>query len=154
MMLMNALKLILDIKYVKSIREEQGGTYGVMVGESLSNKPVPNFMLRIQFDTDPDKAELLADIAKKEIRQIIESGVSDEIMNKVREALINQFKNEWSIYNGYWSAVLKGWDQDQINPTEDYEQRASSLTSKMIQEFTARLISQDNLLEVVMNPKQ
>ncbi|MFV0398027.1 MAG: M16 family metallopeptidase [Bacteroidales bacterium] len=154
MMLMNALSLILDIKYVKSIREEQGGTYGVMVGESLSNKPVPNFMLRIQFDTDPNKAELLADIAKKEIQQIIENGVSDEIMNKVREALINRFKNEWSIYNGYWSAVLKEWDQEQINAIDDYEQRASSLTSKMIQEFTARLISQDNLLEVVMNPKQ
>ena len=53
------LRRILSTRYLESIREREGGSYGVGTGGQLSHDPVPAAILLMQFDTDPDKQERL-----------------------------------------------------------------------------------------------
>ena len=55
----NILSNILTNRYTKSIREEQGGTYGVGVSGSVSREPVTSYSIEMSFDCDPDKAATL-----------------------------------------------------------------------------------------------
>ena len=56
---LSALCDILDVRYVETIREEQGGTYGAAVYEQMDKYPYENYTVTIFFDCDPQNAEKL-----------------------------------------------------------------------------------------------
>ena len=67
---------ILTNRYTKSIREEQGGTYGVGVSGGASREPVNSYGVNMQFDCDPSKAAELKPLLYVEIDKIIKDGVT------------------------------------------------------------------------------
>jgi zinc protease len=48
----NAIGNILNIRYLESVREKEGGSYGVGVAGNLRNRPIEQALLFIQFDTN------------------------------------------------------------------------------------------------------
>ena len=76
---------ILDVRYTESIREEQGGTYGVSVYPGMSKYPYENYTVRIQFDCDPQNVDKLKAIIYEEIDKIKKEGPLDKDLNGVKE---------------------------------------------------------------------
>ncbi|MBQ8033912.1 MAG: insulinase family protein [Bacteroidales bacterium] len=151
---MSALKYVLDMTYTKTIREDEGGTYGVGVSASLSDRPRDEFSLMINFDTDPAKAEKLISIAKDGLADIVKNGVAQEYVSKAKESFLKSFP-ERQISNGYWMSVIYnyyGLDKD-IN-SEYVETVEKCVTSKNIQKLLKKMIKQGNMVKIVMNPKQ
>ncbi|MDO9154728.1 MAG: insulinase family protein, partial [Paludibacter sp.] len=60
---------ILNIRYLESIREKEGGTYGVGVRGSINNIPVDEAVLLMQFDTDAEKQQKLMGIIHSEVKE-------------------------------------------------------------------------------------
>ena len=71
---MEMIGRILSTRYLESIREREGGSYGVGCGGWMSNHPVPCAHLVMQFDTDPEKQEKLMGIIHEEVMTIVENG--------------------------------------------------------------------------------
>ena len=69
-MALSFLTQALNARYLVSIREEKGGTYGVHVSSTTGFVPKMNYEMEIQFDTNDQMADELCEIIMKEIETI------------------------------------------------------------------------------------
>ena len=149
--LSSALTHILDMTYVKSIREEEGGTYGVsaMTGVSEATKQVSTVIV---FDTDPAKADELIALAKQEYEAIAENGTEEEYIEKARTALVKAFP-EAQISNSYWQGVINDYVFYGYDSHSNYiETVEKCVNNENIAEFVKKTLKGGNMRELVMNP--
>lgn len=150
---LSALKQILDIVYVRTVREEAGGTYGVSVRTSMSRIPEGQTMLQMSFDTDPERVSAITPIISREIKNIAEKGPDDADFQKVKEYMLKKFQEDEKT-NGYWLSILgTNFFYGEDNHS-NYLSTVSALSKDDIKTLTKELISQNNFIEVIMNPKK
>lgn len=147
------LRSILDYRYLESCREREGGTYGVAVRQTLSSVPTPYACLKIAFDTDPDKEELLSKIIKEEIDKILKDGVRADDFQKAKEALQKSFA-ESLLENGYWNGQLVHLMKYSWCDNLTYSETLAKITSEDIRQTLKRIIDAGNLLEIKMKPNK
>ena len=82
---MTAIGNILNIRYLESIREKEGGSYGVGVRGSLGNTPIEEAILMMQFDTDPEKQAYLMSIIHKEVDEIVTNGPRQDDLQRSKK---------------------------------------------------------------------
>ena len=149
--LITAFNNILDIVYTKTIREDEGGTYGVGTQGLLVNAPSDQFVNLIVFDTDNERAEKLLGIAKAGLKEIAEQGPSDENFNKVKENLIKAHP-EKLIRNSYWKNIMSEYFDSGIDMSTDYIETVNkALTKENLQKIAKTIISGNEQL-VIMKP--
>ena len=83
----------LNSRYLVSIREEKGGTYGVQVSGSTEYIPSETYNMTISFDTNEEMADELREIVMKEIEEIAANGPKSEDIEKNREFMLKSWKN-------------------------------------------------------------
>ena len=147
---MGVLSDILDIVYTKSIREEQGGTYGVGVMGQINNRPSEEFMFYIAFDTNDEIYATLIDIAKAGLKDMAENGPSQEDLSKVIENKLKK-RVEQLQENNFWTSVISSLERDGIDYVTEYENIVKNITVESVAEF-AKQIANGNLKEVVQLP--
>lgn len=148
----NAISYILDMRYIKSIREEKGGTYGVQVRMSFDKFPKPVFVLNIAFKTDASKIDELMPIIAKEIQDVVSDGVSEENLRKFKEFNVKKFaENETS--NSSWMYYVKNFYQNGDNFYDGYVERINGLTSDKIRDLAGKMFDQGNVVKVIMTPQ-
>lgn len=144
---------ILDYRYMESIREDEGGSYGVGVRGSLSKLPAEEAVLRIQFDCHPEKYQRLIQIIHEEIDKLAKNGPSDVDFNKAKEGLIKDFAEDIE-RNGYWSSIIETYYKYGRNYIADYRNAIDGVTKESIKNTLQRLISSGNLFEMFMFQQQ
>lgn len=149
----SAIGDILDMRYLESIREKEGGSYGVGVYGGVNNVPKDEAVLLMQFDTDPQKQAKLMSIIHQEIQEIIKKGPRVEDLQKVKENLLKQYTQDLE-QNGWWSNMLKTYYEDGINNLKDYKAAVNALTAESIQKTLKQIVDQGNVIEVVMMPEK
>lgn len=144
---------ILDIRYMESIREKEGGSYGVGVRGGMNNTPIDEAVLMMQFDTDPEKQARLMSIIHDEVNQIAKNGPRADDLQKVKENFLKQYTQDLR-ENSWWSTTLVRYYEDGLNYVDDYRAAVEALTSEKIQSTVNELLKQGNILEVVMKPAE
>ena len=147
---MGVLSDILDIVYTKSIREEQGGTYGVGVMGQINNRPSEEFMFYIAFDTNDEIYATLIDIAKAGLKDMAENGPSQENLSKVVENKLKK-RVEQLQENNFWTSVISSLERDGIDYVTEYENIVKNITVESVADF-AKQIANGNLKEIVQLP--
>ncbi len=152
--LMGALEYILDMTYTKTIREDEGGTYGVGVSTQLADRPKEEFLLLINFDTEFAKSEKLIQLAIDGLEAIAANGVSEEYIAKTKENELKAYP-ERRIRNSYWNNIMyyrfgMGLDQD----TEYLATVEKVVNSASIQKLVKEMLAQGNMIKLIMNPQQ
>ncbi|MFT3740288.1 MAG: insulinase family protein [Breznakibacter sp.] len=150
---LNAIKHVLDIRYVESIREKEGGTYGVGVSTSYQLLPVKQASITLRFDTDPEKAGRMVELLHAEIKELLENGPSETDLQKAKEYFVKTF-NENQKENGYWMGVLQNKYVENIDLTSNYVERVGAMTPLAIQQFAGKTFSSHAMVEVVMIPSK
>jgi zinc protease len=149
----DALADILDIRYTETIREQEGGTYGVRVRADVTNKPQEQVTLSIQFDTDPSKREKLVKLVYQQLDSIVANGPLELDLQKVKLNLIKQYKENLE-ENSWWLGAINLYEKDGIYLTKDYVDEVNKLSAESIKESLKALMIQQNRMEVFMNPKK
>lgn len=149
----DALADILDIRYTETIREQEGGTYGVRVRSGVSNQPQEQVTLSIQFDTDPSKREKLVKLVYQQLDSIVANGPLELDLQKVKLNLIKQYKENLE-ENSWWLGAINLYEKDGIYLTKDYVDEVNKLSAESIKESLKALMIQQNRMEVFMNPKK
>lgn len=149
----SAINYILDLIYTKTIREEEGGTYGVQSWGSIKREPKASYVLNIRFDTDPQKAEKLIQLAYDGLKSLAEEGPSDDYTAKAKENLLKNVP-ENRINNGYWENCLNTFYKYHVDLDTDYQTVVNGITKEKLQAFAKSIISQGNNVEIVMVPKK
>lgn len=147
----SAMNYILDVVYTETIREEEGGTYGVQAFGYLTPRPQPMALLQIQFDTNEEKAPILAQMAKDGLRNIAENGVSAEELSKATENMLKNIPEE-RISNSYWFSNISQYLDYGVDFDTNKEEVIKSITPEDVQAMAAALLNSGNFIEVIMNP--
>lgn len=151
--MMTAIGNILNIRYLESIREKEGGSYGVGVRGSINNIPVQEATLMMQFDTDPAKQAKLMSIIHSEVAEIVANGPRVDDLQKVKENMLKKYTEDVA-ENGWWKAAVERYYQDKINMVDDYKASVEALTPAAVQATLKNFVSQGNVIEVVMSPAE
>lgn len=141
----------LNSRYLISIREEKGGTYGVQVSGSTEYIPNETYKLDIRFDTNEEMADELREIVMKEIREIAENGPKTEDIEKNREFMLKSWKNSLE-QNAGWMNYIQAKYGPGLEYLKDYEQVIRSLTNADVQAMAKKVLGDNNLVKVVMRP--
>ncbi len=144
---------VLDMVYTKSIREDEGGTYGVGTAMAGNRIPEERIVIQVQFDTNVEMADRLRDIATKGLKDMAENGVSQEQFNMAIENLKKNLP-ESRISNSYWSNNLFKFYQSGFDYDAEYEAALNSITPADVQAVLKTALSQNNLIQVKTTPKK
>ena len=150
-MALTFLTQALNSRYLISIREEKGGTYGVRVKGSTEYVPHQTYDMTISFDTNEEMADELCEIVMKEIREIAENGPKTEDIEKNREFMLKSWKNSLE-QNGSWMRYLQIKEESGLNYVADHEQAIRDLTNADVQALARKLLADGNQVKVVMRP--
>ncbi len=149
---MTYLTQALNARYLESIREEKGGTYGVHVGGNLEWLPKAGYTMRIVFDTNEEMADELCEIILKEIDEIAANGPKPEDIEKTREFLLKQWKNNLE-QNGSWmNTISRKWGSG-LDYLAEYEPAVQQMTYDEIKAFAKQIVDNGNRIKVMMRPE-
>jgi len=146
---------ILDLRFVESIREEEGGTYGVSASTSLSQFPDEKANMMIAFDTDPAKAEYLKGLVYEELEALMKNGPSEKDLSKTVSNLLKQ-REEDREHNSYWMNTLYNFYQHDLNfnDPDNFEEILRALTVKDVKKAMKQLYKGANVVDLVFSPEQ
>ena len=150
--MMDAAQYIMDMIYVETLREEEGGTYGASVRFSISDKPEDRALIQVYFDTNPESADKLRKAAKDGLYKLMTEGPTEEQLSMTVE---NFRKNlpESRISNSYWLYNLKYFYEYGIDYDKEYEAAIDKINAENIKAAISDIVSQDNFIEIMMSPE-
>ena len=145
------ISYILDMRYVQSLREEIGGTYGASTAASANRAPEEKATLQINFQCNPELCDQLLDVAKKQLEEFANDGPTADEFEK---AVLNLKKNipESRVSNSYWSSKILNWKTYNEDSDALYEQAVNSITPEKVTATLKAITSAGNKIEYVMNP--
>ena len=150
---MTLLTQALNSRYLISIREEKGGTYGVQVSGSTGYIPTENYQMDIQFDTNAEMADELRAIVMQEIEEIAANGPKTEDIEKTREFLAKNWQNTLE-QNGGWMSYIQAKYGSGLDYLGEYEQTLKSMTNEDVQALARKILDDKNLVQVIMRPEK
>jgi zinc protease len=150
-LIVDLLSRALDSRYMISIREEKGGTYGVSVQAGINEEPVEEYILLVAFDTNEVLADELVEICDAEIRKIAEEGPLADDVAKAKEFLQKNYGNVLENNSGWMSAIDR-WYEENYNYKDEYLGVLESITLDDIKAFAQQLLKDGNRTLVMMRP--
>ena len=142
---------ILDMIYIETLREEEGGTYGAQVGATL-NFSNDIWQLIYFYKTAEDKLDRLEVRAKQEFEDLLNNGAKADHFNKVKEAAIKQYEIN-SKTNGFWSGAIMSAERG-ANTYDGYIETLQALTLDDLNKFMKNIYDGKNHVEVIMIGKE
>ena len=142
---------VLDMVYVETIREDEGGTYGASVN-AMFNFSTGIWQLSYYYETGEEKLERLEARAKKELDDLLHNGAKADHFNKVKEAAIKQYEIN-SKTNSYWTGTIMNAERG-ANNYAGYIETLQSLTLEEFNKFLKSVYDGKNHIEVIMVGKE
>jgi zinc protease len=138
--------------YTETLREGEGGTYGTSEQADITLVPKQQASLFVQFDTDPERANRMIEIACQAVEDLAKNGPTEEQMEKAKQNLLKNLP-ENRISNSYWLSAEVMYYQYNIDSDTEAEAIINSLTADKVKNIAAQLVNSGNFVKVVMNPK-
>ena len=149
----SAVKLILDMVLLRSLREDEQGTYSTGSAMQMQRYPKEFFLLLFAFDTDVPLTEKLLNRAYKEFDDIIQNGFMKEDFDKAVEFLAKQYDQNLR-ENSYWRGVVSNLYMYNMDTHTDYKSILDAMTPEKLHTFFKDAIGQGNSIEVIMRGKE
>ncbi len=151
---LSIIKAVLDLRYTETIREEEGGTYGVGVRARTSHYPESEATLSMFFDCAPEKADHLKTILYGEIDKIINDGPTAIDLDKSVKNMLKT-REQSKLHNAYWMSSLYNYYYHGIdtNNPDNYENILKAFTIEDIKEIAAAFFTDADEIDVVFKPK-
>ena len=142
------LNSILDQQYLVSIREEEGGTYGVSAIGSEDEFPTPTSQMMIVFQTNKEQAEHLNQRVKDEMKEMVEKGMNPEFFEKAVLNMKKQF-DENQHKNNYWMSQLELQVLRDRNTDDKFLETLDSITIEDVRQYLKGLMTNNTYLEMI-----
>ncbi|MBD0830623.1 M16 family metallopeptidase [Aestuariibaculum sediminum] len=144
---------ILNIQFIKNIREKEGGVYTIGVNSGDSRMPKPYLNMDISFNCAPNNAEHINDIVHKELDDVIQN-VEQSDLDKV---VLNMKKNRPLIKrsNRYWMQTLEtyyNYGENMMAP-EYFDAILNEVTPKDIQNAAKLFFDNPDTLNIIFVPE-
>lgn len=149
--MINLMGDVLDMIFIETLREDEGGTYGASVGAHY-NFYTNVWQLMYYYKTAEHKLDRLEARADKELENLLKNGAKADHFNKVKEAAIKQYEIN-SKTNSYWTECLIDAERG-ANTYAGYIEALQGLTLDEFNKFLKTVYDGKNLIEVIMVGKE
>ena len=151
---MQSLAASLKLKLTEVMREEMGGTYGVVVWVDPSIRPVREYDFGVHFSCEPEKVETLSRVVLDTIGEWRESGPSDKLVENLvnikRQDLGENLEDNYWLIGQVFMALHFGFSPEDMN---DRAELYESLSAGVIQETARRYLNDGSYMRVVLYPE-
>ena len=151
--LLNIAKLYLDMLYVETLRESEGGTYGAGVMNTTIREPKEMALLQVAFETNPESAEKLSNLAVEGVQKLIAEGIPADKFDMILQNIKKNIPQD-RISNSYWVGALQEYAEFGDMYDSEYEKAVDSATPEAVVELMKRLIDAGNFIQLTMSPKE
>jgi zinc protease len=149
------LMSILEIKLRESMREDQGGVYGVSINGNTSKLPKSTYSITSQWGCKPENIEKLSQTVLDEMIKIKNQGPAETDLNKVKETMIRERETQVK-ENGFWLSYLQNHYifGNKILTLDEYKSFVNSFTTKKIKTIANKYLNTSNYVQVSLTPKE
>lgn len=151
-MKMTYLTQALSSRYLESVREEKGGSYGVQVYGSSKIIPEQTYGMTIAFDTNEEMADELCEVILAELDKMAAEGPIDEDFNKTREFLNKNWNNTLE-ENAGWARYIDEYYFNGLDYISNYQNTLNATTQQDVRDFMRKMLADGNMVKVVMRPE-
>ena len=151
---LRSLGELMDIKLVEQLREEKSGVYGVSASGSMNRIPYGNVNFSISFPCAPENADTLTKAALDELKKIMQSGVSKEDLEKIKEQQTRKLEVDIK-QNSFWLSGLFDVYFYGSKPADllKKQQQIDGLTGKMMQDVAKKYLNLQRYIRVTLKPE-
>jgi len=150
---MDMISQILNMEYLKKIREDASAAYTV---QSMSSIDRDDFSTTAQIlaicPMKPEKADIAIQILRDEVTALTKSCDPDKLA-KVKEYMLKSHADQLK-QNGYWLGVISAWRKWGIDFHSNYEKLVNAQTPESISAAAAEVVKAGNRAEVIMLPEE
>lgn len=140
---------IMDQVYIESLREQEGGTYGASTQSELSDNPKDEAQFLYVFQTSPEKALHLDNIAEKQLQEVVKKGVNKTMYDKVIENMYKAHAQNIK-ENKYWLNNLIKYYQKGYDNVTNWENTVKAMTPEKVRAVAEKLLKQNNQSKVIL----
>lgn len=143
---------ILRDRYMKSIREEKGGTYHVGVTNDIMKYPNEQVEFSVDFDTDPALVDELLVIVQQEIDNFVKNGPTEKEMKEISLYLqkVYQDRKEEIL----WPAIIANSIKGEVSLQETEKVFLPKVKASEIQKFAKKIFNSGNRMTFVFEPEK
>lgn len=152
-LLARTLGAVLGLRYMDTLREDEGGTYGASTYGNVTKRPTEEANLWVQFDCNPEKVEMLVGIVHNELNKIAIGEISQEDLDKTKSNYLKENAQQQN-YNSYDMLQLKTFYREgyNMNKSENFEDIIADINKESIQDFAEKLIKNSKKYQIVVKP--
>jgi len=147
---------ILTTRLLEVIREDKSSVYYIGANPSVDKLPEPEYSITIYYGTDPGKVEELQKDVFDEIREIAESGPTDEDLLKAKEKLLRE--RETSLReNKFWLSALSNgylYKNGDFSDFNQYDDLVNQLTKDEIKQAMQKYFNFNDYYDVTLKPEK
>lgn len=144
---------VLEMIYLKKIREEASAAYTVMAqGSHGINEFGTTTSLLGYCPMKPEKAQEAMDIMRNEVEAMAKTCDSD-MVKKVKENMLKNHETSLKT-NSYWLGAINMEREFGIDTHSNYNQIVEAQTPETISAFVAEILKAGNRAEIVMLPEE
>ena len=151
--LLDIAKLYLDMVYVETLRESEGGTYGAGVVAVCGREPKDIAILQVAFETNPESAEKLSKLAVDGVQKIITEGIPADKFDMIIQNIKKNIPQD-RISNGYWGSALQKYVEFGEKYDSEYEQAVNTATPEAVVKAVKKLVDADNFIQLIVSPEK
>lgn len=155
---MSLLQKILEARYMKEIREEYGGAYGVNVSMSFSPQPVPTHSLSVNFQSSLEKGDLMRSLVHRQIKSVMDRGVTEEEVEDLLLLMKKRFSgNSHPGGNSYWTNILYAYvttGKDLTSSNDEMKKLIEKIKPQDIQAFARKFFSTADCFDIVVKSEK
>ena len=148
-MQMSMLNQLLNMEYLQTIREDEGGTYGVQVRGSVQKYPEEQGVIQMYFDTDPERRAHMTELINQGVEKFMSQGPDLTNLGKVKEFMLKKHRENVK-ENSYWMGALDSFYRENADFNTDYEQLLESISADDLKAFATKFFGEKNRIEVSM----
>ena len=151
--LLDIAKLYLDMVYVETLRESEGGTYGAGVATVCGREPKDVAILQVVFETNPESAEKLAKLAVEGVQRLIAEGIPADKFDMIIKNVQKNIPQD-RISNSYWGSTLQKFVEFGDKYDNEYEEAVNTATPEAVVEAVKKLVEADNFIQLIVSPQE
>lgn len=147
------LMQILNIKCRESMREDQGGVYGVSVAGSASKYPRPEYTIQATWGCNPANIGKLSSTVLAEMDTLKTFGPKETDLNKIKETLIRERETRLR-ENNFWTGALQNHIMygDILRNIGEYKSYINSFTIEDIKKAAKKYLETTEYVQVSLTP--
>ena len=151
--LLEVASLYLDMVYVETMRESEGGTYGASTSAAIRREPKSLAIIQVAFETNPESAKKLSDLAVAGIYGIVEEGIPADKLSMILQNIKKNIPQK-RVSNSYWMNCLRSMNDYEEDYDAMYESAVNNVTSEAVQAIMQEIIKQHNFIQVSISPAE